>query len=106
MGEACGYKLGQILIIWGVCMHNIWELSSRWFSQAVPRRACARARLNVIRLIERVIALPVEISVLVYLSVFFPCLSAVFRISGYSLDPRSLTFFLPVDFVTVLVSCL
>ena len=45
-----------------------------------------------------------ENSVLVYLSVFFPCLSAVFRISGYSLDPRSLTFFLPVDFVTVLKS--
>ena len=45
-----------------------------------------------------------ENSVLVYLSVFFPCLSAVFRISGYSLDPRSLTFLLPVDFVTVLKS--
>ena len=37
----------------------------------------------------------------VYLSVIFPCLSAVFRISGNSLDPRSLTY-LPVDFVTVL----
>ena len=37
----------------------------------------------------------------VYLSVIFPCLSAIFRISGNSLDPRSLTY-LPVDFVTVL----
>ena len=29
-------------------------------SQAVPRHACARARLDVVRLTERVIALPVE----------------------------------------------